>query len=318
MADRAVTCNATMLGVRFTALELWDFVKATETFVEDGTEKPGIAGVSENNVAHTEFCDTLLAVKPDIDNSPLPLHLVAGGLDVVFTKHAAYVGRILLLRCGDPEIPPELLLPDDPTDPPRTFLPGGRDPQLDVDLYNRKVAFLEEFSRGDECCPDPVSAPVPVSELLCSELDFVVARIRDFSVELNEDTLVTVETFLSTRSHQTFQRIEIVRAINETGLGTVTNNRLAEALMAGEALSSEPNLIRIQLEQQGAFERPEAVDAAVLDAAAAMRRIGLLRTSPVEQISWVTLFKWAREEEEPEELSLGLSIKTPKTIGPEF
>ena len=49
-----------------------------------------------------------------------------------------------------------------------------------------------------------------------------------------------------------------------------------------------------------------------------MRRIGLLRTSPVEQISWVTLFKWAREEEEPEELSLGLSIKTPKTIGPEF
>lgn len=318
MADRAVTCNATMLGVRFTALELWDFVKATETFIEDGVEKPGIAGVSENNVAHTEFCDTLLAVKPDIENSPLPLHLVAAGLDVVFTKHAAYVGRILLLRCGDPEIPPELLLPDDPTDPPRTFLPGGRDPQLDVDLYNQQVAFLEEFCRGDECCPEPGSAPFTVSELLCSELDFVVARIRDFSVELSEDTLVTVETLLGTRSHQTFQRIEIVRAINETGLGTATNNRLAEALMAGEALSSELNLVRTQLEQQGAFERPEEVDIAVADAAAAIRRIGLPRTAPVEQISWVTLFKWAREEEDPEEPPLGLSIKTPKTVGPEF
>ena len=318
MADRAVTCNATMLGARFTALELWDFVRATETFVEAGAEKPGLAGVSENNVAHTEFCDTLLTAKPDIENSPLPLHFVAAGLDVVFTKHAAYVGRILLLRCGDPEIPPELLLPEDPTDPPRTFLPGGRNPQLDVDLYNQKVAFLEEFCRGDECCPDPLDTPFTVNELPCSELDFIVARIRDFSVELSEDTLVTIETLLGTRSHQTFQRIEIVRAINETGLGTATNNRLAEALMAGEALSSEPNLIRIRLEQQGAFERPEAVDAAVVDAAAIMRRIGLPLTAPVEQISWVTLFKWAREEEEPEEPPLGLSLRMPKTIGPEF
>lgn len=318
--DRAVSCSATMMGVRYTAQELWDFLKASESFIEDGAVKPGIPGVDDATAAFTEFCELLLAARPELENAELPLHFEGQSLDVVFTKRSAYLGRLLMPRCIllEEDIPADLKVPQDQV----------RDPAEDQDIYDRRVEFVEDFCQGNECCPNPSDQPAVVGEMTCDELDLIVDSIRTEAVDKIPGTIEIVEDLLKTRIHFSFQRVEIVRTLNGTHLSVDSTARIAAALEIGESFSNELNLIRLQLEQEGSFERPTDEDEAQEEAAAIIRGIdetaregvgvGLPRTSPVRQIIWTTLTKWSRPEPNPPGAGMPSGIKMPKTVGPEF
>lgn len=304
-----MSCSATMIGVRYTARELWEFVKATNTYVEDGAEKPGIPGVAESTAFLTEFCHALLDAKPDLENAPLPLYFAVpvsgrGTLDVVFTKNSAFLGRILIPRCSvsEEDIPADMWIPQEPAG---TATPGGdRDTEADVETFNRRSDFISQFQQGDECCPNPDEA-AGVPGLSCDEMDIIVEAIRSFAVDEDEETLETVESLLRNRVHEQFQRAEIVEALNGTPLMVESKRRVSAALQEGETLSDDAALTRRQLEEQGVMDRPEAEDEAAAEAAAILRAIdeaarmlhgeGLPRVSPLRQLAWSTLYKWSRE-----------------------
>jgi len=307
--DRAVSCSATMIGVRYTARELWDFVKATNSYIEDGVLKPGVPGVQESTAFLTEFCGLLLDAKPDLENAPLPLYFTVpvagkGSLDVVFTKRSAFLRRVLIPQCvvSEDDIPPDMWIPEEP---PGTAAPGGdRDTEADVEMFNRRADFVEQLHQGEECCPDPGQA-ADVPGLSCDELDIIVEAIKSFAVDDDEETLETVEALLRNRVHEQFQRAEIVEALNGTPLTVESKRRIAEALQEGEALSDDAQLTRRQLEEQGSLDRPAAEDEAAAEAAAILRAIdesarlvsgvGLPRVTPLRQLTWTTLYKWSRE-----------------------
>ncbi len=331
--DRAASCSATMMGVRYAARELWEFVKATNSFVEDGIVKDGIPGVNDGTAFLTEFCELLLDAKPEIENSPLPLHFrvpVAGlgSLDVVFTRRAAYLGRLLMSSCvlSEDDIPADMKVPQNP---PGTALPGGdRDTEADIDTFNRRVDFVRQFHQGDECCPDPDDQPAVLAVMSCDELDFIVLNIRTTAVDSDEATLETIEALLRNRLHEQFQRTEVVLALNEAAISVESTSRITAALEEGEAFSNEAALIRLQLERQGVLDRPEEEDAAssataailrAIDAAAiTLHGVGLPRTAPVQQATWDTLHKWSVDgNPAPPALNTGGNVQ-PKTIGPEF
>lgn len=335
--DRAVSCSATMMGVRYTARELWEFVKATNSFVEDGAVKEGIPGVNDSTAFLTEFCELLLAAKPELENAPLPLHFRVpitglGSLDVVFTRRGAYLGRLLMPPCilTEEDIPADMKVPQDPSG---TALPGGtRDTEADVDTFNRRSDFVRQFCEGEECCPDPDDLAAVLADLSCDELDFIVLNIRTTAVDSDEAVLETIEALLRNRLHEQFQRTEIVLALNETALSVESTSRITTALCEGERFSNEAALIRLQLERQGVLDRPEEEDDAsasasailrVIDAAAvALHGVGLPRTGPVQQAMWSTLHKWSLDDGTPAPAPITHSppggIVQPKTIGPEF
>lgn len=211
--DRAVSCSATMMGVRYTARELWEFAKSTSAACcfADGTcaDAPGDQCASAGGAwqgpsretcpgpcaggpgpavnratAHiTQFCSMLLAVKPDLENAALPLYFQIpitgrGSLDVVFTSRAAFLGRLLLPKCvvAEDDIPDDLRVPQEP---PGTLSPGGdRDAEADAETFARRVDFLRQFDGGEECCPNPDSRPADLPDLSCDELDTVLDDIR--------------------------------------------------------------------------------------------------------------------------------------------
>lgn len=332
--DRAVSCSATMMGVRYTARELWEFVKATNSFVDDGAVKEGIPGVSDGTAFLTEFCELLLAAKPGLENAPLPLHFRVpiaglGSLDVVFTRRGAYLGRLLMPSCtlAEEDIPADMKVPQDP---PGTARPGGdRDTEADVDAFNRRSEFVRQFHEGEECCPDPDDLAAVLADLSCDELDFIVLNIRTTAVDGDEAILETIEALLRNRLHEQFQRTEIVLALNETALSVESTSRITVALEEGETFSNEAALIRLQLERQGVLDRPEEEDAAsqaatailrVIDAAAvALHGAGLPRTGPVQQAIWNTLHKWSLDDGiPPVPVPIVGGIVQPKTAGPEF
>lgn len=331
--DRAASCSATMMGVRYTARELWEFVKATNSFVEDGAVQEGIPGVSDSTAFLTEFCELLLAAKPELENAPLPLHFRVpiaglGSLDVVFTRRGAYLGRLLMPSCtlAEEDIPADMKVPQDP---PGTARPGGdRDTEADVAAFNRRSDFVRQFHEGEECCPDPDDQAAVLAELSCDEMDFIVLNIRTTAVDSDEDILETIEALLRNRLHEQFQRTEVVLALNETALSVESTSRITAALEGGEVFSNEAALIRLQLERQGVLDRPEEEDAAaqaaaailrVIDAAAvALHGVGLARTGPVQQAIWNTLHKWSLEAPIPVVHNPPGGIVQPKTTGPEF
>lgn len=340
--DRAVSCSATMIGVRYTARELWEFAKGTHAACcfGDGTcanltgEQCAAAGgawqgpggnpcgapnpcegnppsaVSESTAFLTQFCGLLLAVKPDLENAALPLYFRMplagkGSLDVVFTRRAAFLGRLLMSKCelSEEDIPEDMKIPQEPLG---TAGPGGdRDIEADVETYTRRVDFIRQFQQGNECCPDPEDQAAGLPDMSCDELDTIVESIRTSAVDDDESVLEMVEALLRNRLHEPFQREEIVRALNETALSVESKQRIGAALEAGEAFSNEANLIRLQLEQQGLLERPAEEDAAAADAAAIIREIdmnarllggeGLPRVGPAAQIAFSTLYKWSHE-----------------------
>lgn len=331
--DRAASCSATMMGVRYTVRELWEFVKATNSFVEDGVVKDGIPGVSDGTAFLTEFCELLLAAKPELENVPLPLHFRVpvvglGSLDVVFTRRAAYLGRMLMPTCtlAEEDIPADMKVPQEPLG---TARPGGdRDTEADVDAFNRRADFVRQFHEGEECCPDPDDQAAVLADLSCDEMDFIVLNIRTTTVDSDLAVLETVEALLRNRLHEQFQRTEIVLALNETALSVESTSRITAALEEGERFSNEAALIRLQLERQGVLERPEEEDAAAATAAAILRAIdtaavalhgvGLPRTGPVQQAVWGTLHKWSLDDESFTPAPITGGIVQPKTIGPEF
>lgn len=331
--DRAASCSATMMGVRYTARELWEFVKATSSFVEDGVVKDGIPGVSDGTAFLTEFCELLLAAKPELENAPLPLHfrvpvIGLGSLDVVFTRRAAYLGRLLMPTCtlSEDDIPADMKIPQEPLG---TARPGGdRDTEADVDSFNRRADFVRQFHEGEECCPDPDDQAAVLADLSCDEMDFIVLNIRTTTVDSDIAVLETIEALLRNRLHEQFQRTEIVLALNETALSVESTSRITAALEEGERFSNEAALIRLQLERQGVLDRPEEEDAASATAAAILRAIdaaavalhgaGLPRTGPVQQAVWDTLHKWSLDDESFIPAPITGGIVQPKTIGPEF
>ena len=307
-------------------------MKATNSFVEDGAVKEGIPGVNDSTAFLTEFCELLLAAKPELENAPLPLHfrvpvIGLGSLDVVFTRRAAYLGRLLMPTCtlAEEDIPADLKVPQGPSG---TARPGGdRDTEADVDAFNRRADFVRQFHEGEECCPDPDDQAAVLANLSCDELDFIVLNIRTTAVDSDEAILETREALLRNRLHEQFQRTEIVLALNETALSVESTSRITAALEEGERFSNEAALIRLQLERQGVLERPEEEDAAAATAAAILRAIdaaavalhgvGLPRTGPVQQAVWGTLHKWSIYDDFiPAPITGG--IVQPKTIGPEF
>jgi len=333
--DRAVSCSATMMGVRYTARELWEFVKVTNSFLEDGTVREGIPGVNDSTAFLTEFCELLLTAKPGLENAPLPLHFrvpVAGfgSLDVVFTRRGAYLGRLLMSPCilTEEDIPADMKVPQNP---PGTARPGGtRDTAADIDIFNRRSDFARQFCEGEECCPNPDDSAAVLADLSCDELDFIVLNIRTASVDTDEAVLETIEALLRNRLHEQFQRAEIVLSLNETALSVESTSRITTALGEGEMFSNEAALIRLQLERQGALDKPEEEDAAAAtaatilrvidDAAVALYGVGLPRTGPVQQAVWNTLHKWSLDDGTiaPIVVHNPSGIVQPKTIGPGF
>jgi len=245
-----------MMGVRYTARELWEFVKATNSFVEDGAVKEGIPGVNDSTAFLTEFCELLLMAKPELENAPLPLHFRVpvvglGSLDVVFTRRGVYLGRLLMPPCilTEEDIPADMKVPQDPSG---TVFPGGdRDTEADVDTFNRRSDFVRQFCEGEECCPDPDDLAAVLADLSCGEMDFIVLNIRTTAVDSDEAVLETIEALLRNRIHEQFQRTEMVLALNETALSVESTSRITAALEVGEAFSNEAALIRLQLERQG-------------------------------------------------------------------
>ena len=211
--DRAVSCSATMMGVRYTARELWEFAKSAPAACclaggacasltgdqcasaggawQGPSREPcpgpcaGAPGPAVNrSTAHlTQFCSLLLAVKPDLENAALPLYFQVpvagrGSLDVVFTSRAAFLGRLLLPKCvvSEDDIPDDLRVPQEPAG---TLLPGGdRDAEADVETFARRADFLRQFDGGEQCCPNPDSRPADLPDLSCDELDTVLGGIR--------------------------------------------------------------------------------------------------------------------------------------------
>jgi hypothetical protein len=300
-----------MMGVRYTARELWEFAKSTSAACcfADGTcanvagdqcasaggawqgpsretcpgpcvGEPGPA-VSRATAHITQFCSMLLAVKPDLENAALPLYFQVpitgrGSLDVVFTSRAAFLGRLLLPKCvvAEDDIPDDLRVPQEP---PGTLSPGGdRDAEADVETFARRVDFLRQFDGGEECCPNPDSRPADLPDLSCDELDTILDGIRTLVFAppaAAEALLASLEALLRNRVHEQFQRSQIVEALNSTAVAAESRRRISEALEAGEAFSNETNLIRLQLEQEGLLDRPMEEDDASSEAAAILRSI---------------------------------------------
>jgi hypothetical protein len=333
-----------MMGVRYDARELWEFARSTTAacclaggacadLAADQCDSAGGAwqGPSlepcpgpcagspgpavDRGTAHlTRFCSMLLAVKPDLENAPLPLYFRVpiagrGSLDVVFTSRAAFLGRLLPPRCAvaEGDIPADLRVPQEP---PGTLAPGGdRDAAADVETFLRRADFLRQFDGGERCCPNPGSRPADLPDLSCAELDAILDAIRALGADPDEapsgqePLLGAIEALLRNRIHERFQRSQVVEALASTALSVEARRRISEALGVGEAFSDEAALIRLQLEREGLLDRPREEDEASSEAATILRGIdgmaraagaaGLPRFGPVAQVAWSTLYKWS-------------------------
>jgi len=256
--DRAVSCSATMIGVRYTARELWDFVKATNSYILDVvfTKRSAFLGrvlipqcvVSEDDIPP----DMWIPEEPPGTATP------GGDRDTeadveTFNRRADFVEQLHQGEecCPDPGQAADV-------------------PALSCDELDIIVEAIKSFAVDDD-----EETLETVEALLRNRVHEQFQRAE--IVEALNGTPLTVES-----------KRRIVEALQE---GEALSD---DAQLTRRQLEEQGSLDRPAAEDEAAAEAA-AILRAIDESARLVSGVGLPRVTPLRQLTWATLYKWSRE-----------------------